>query len=333
MSNIRREQTIEVPGVPKEFQSLAKKDIGILLNIIAAIADAQEKQFLLNKIRVTDCFEDDVDRVLIERSGFTGYVAARNNARAIAKTLWIRAQQGDISFVVIIDAQQIGSWELRNPRFLTTILHELIHVLYEEGHLKRQGEEEYTAYPDTRVRWLNGWATSVLDEYDVDRLVDVLVGRIATNNDGQPCSLRELDEAQGIDWVQWLVDRFNRMPCFIEEKIWQFQTRQMGIDDLATVVIPDIKDLLKLLSHTASRYMGTERWPEIIVQIKETDTSQRFFKEHLDTIIGQLDDAQSPFEESVQIVAHAVEEIFHNCGLSFQTVPEGVYISVDSPSS
>ena len=39
-----------------------------------------------------------------------------------------------------------------------------------------------------------------------------------------------------------------------------------------------------------------------------------------------------PFEESVQIVAHAVEGIFHNCGLSFQTVPEGIYISVDAPS-
>ena len=107
---------------------------------------------------------------------------------------------------------------------------------------------------------------------------------------------------------------------------------QMGIDDLASVVIRDINDLLKLLSHTASRYMGTELWPDIVERIKETDASQRFFKEHLDTILGQLDDAQLPFEESVQIVAHAVEGIFHNSGLKFQTVPEGVYISVDAPS-
>ena len=332
MTNIARESTIEVPGVPVGLQSLAKEDIGILLNAISTIADAQGIQFLLNKIRVTDCFEDDVNRLLNERSGLTGYVAARNNAHAIGKTLWIRSQQGDLSFAVIIDAKQIGSWGLKNPRCLTTVLHELIHVLYEERHFKRLGEEEYTADADTRERLLDGWASSLLDEFDVDRLVNALVGGLATKDDGQPWSLRELDEAQGIDWVQGLLDSLTQTPRLIEEQVWQFQTRQMGIDDLATVVIPDIKDLLKLLSHTASRYMGTELWPDIVERIKETDASQRFFKEHLDTILGQLDDAQLPFEESVQIVAHAVEGIFHNSGLSFQTVPEGVYISVDTPS-
>ena len=140
MANITREHIIEVPGVPVGLQSLAKEDIGILLNAIAAIADAQGIQFLLNKIRVTDCFEDDVNRLLNERSGLTGYVAARNNAHAIGKTLWIRSQQGDLSFVVIIDAKQIGSWGLKNPLCLTTVLHELAHVLYEERHLKRLGE-------------------------------------------------------------------------------------------------------------------------------------------------------------------------------------------------
>ena len=174
MTNIARESTIEVPGVPVGLQSLAKEDIGILLNAVSTIADAQGIQFLLNKIRVTDCFEDDVNRLLNERSGLTGYVAARNNAHAIGKTLWIRSQQGDLSFAVIIDAKQIGSWGLKNPRCLTTVLHELIHVLYEERHFKRLGEEEYTADADTRERWLDGWASSLLDEFDVDRLVNVL---------------------------------------------------------------------------------------------------------------------------------------------------------------
>ncbi len=172
----------------------------------------------------------------------------------------------------------------------------------------------------------------LLDEFDVDRLVDDLVGGLAKKDDGQPWSLRELDEAQGVDWVQGLLNGLHQMPRSIEEKVWQFRIRQMGVDDLTTAVIPHIRDLIRLLSHTASRYMGTELWPNIVEQIKETDASQRFFKEHLDTILGQLDDAQLPFEESVQIVAHAVEGIFHNCGLSFQTVPEGVYISVDTPS-
>ena len=332
MNNIGREHAIEVPGIPAELQSRAKADIGILFNAIAAAADAQGLQFLLNKIRVTDRFEDDVNRLLLERSGLTGYVAARNNAHAIGKTLWVRSQQGDLSFAVIIDAKQIGTWGLNNPRCLTTVLHELIHVLYEERHLKRLGEKEYTADADTRERWLDGWATSLLDEFDVDCLVDALVGGLATKDDGQPWSLRELDEAQGLDWVQGLLDRLNHVPRLVEEKVWEFRTRQIGIDDLATVVIPDIKDLLKLLSHTAARYMRTELWSDVVEQIKETNASQRFFKEYLDTILVQLDDAQLPFEESVQVVAHAVEGIFHNCGLSFQTVPEGVYISVDAPA-
>ena len=70
----------------------------------------------------------------------------------------------------------------------------------------------------------------------------------------------------------------------------------------------------------------------IVEQIKGTEASKRFFKEHLDTIFGQLEDIKSSFEESVQIVAQAVEEIFYNCGLSFKTVPEGVCISVNAPS-
>ena len=332
MSNIVSEHTIEVPGVPAGLQSLAKKDIGILLRAIAGAAHAQGTQFLLNMIRVTDCFEDDVNRLLNERSGLTTYVASRNNAHAIGKTLWMRSELGDIGFAVIIDAKQIGSWSLKNPRCLTTVLHELIHVVYEERHLKRLGEEEYVADADTRERWLDGWATLLLDEFDVDRLVDGLVGEIAKKDDGQPWSLREMDEAQGVDCVQGLLDGLYQMPSSIEEKVRQFRTRQKGIDYLAMAVIPDVKDILRLLSHAASRYAGTESWPNIVERIKKTDASRRFFKENLDTILGQLYDAQLPFEESLQIVARAVERIFQNCGLSFQTVPEGVYIAVDAPS-
>ena len=332
MTNIGQECTIEVPGVRAGLQSFAKKDIGILLRAIAGVAHAQGMQFLLNKILVTDCFEYDVNRLLNERSGLTGYVAVRNNAHAIGKTLWMRSEQGDIGFTVIIDAKQIGPWGLNNPRCLTTLLHELIHVVYEERHLKRLGEEEYVAVADTRERWLDGWATSLLDEFNVDRFVNVLVGVLAKKDDGQSWSLRELDEAQGLDWVTGLLDGLYQMPSSIEEKVWQFQTRQREIDYLTMTVIPDVKDILKLLSHTASRYAGTEPWPNIIEQIKKTDAYRRFFKENLDIILGQLSDARRPFEESVPIVANAVEGIFHNCGLSFQTVPEGVYIAVDAPS-
>ena len=55
----------------------------------------------------------------------------------------------------------------------------MIHVLYEERHLHRLGEEEYVADPDTRERLLDACATLLLDEFDVDRRVDALVGVLA----------------------------------------------------------------------------------------------------------------------------------------------------------
>ena len=100
---------------------------------------------------------------------------SRKNAHAIGKTLWMRSEQGDIGFTVIIDAKQIGPWSLNNPLCLTTVLHELIHVFYEERHLKRLGEEEYVAVANTSERLLDGLATSLLDEFVVDRFVDLVI--------------------------------------------------------------------------------------------------------------------------------------------------------------
>ena len=332
MNNISRDYNIEVPGIPPELQSTATEDIGRLLDAITRVAVKEGDRCRLDKVRITDRFEDDVNRLLNERSGLTEYVAARRNAHAIGKTLWTCSQQGVLGFTVIIDASQIGPWALSNARCLTTLLHEFIHVLREERHIERLGEKEYTADGDTRERWLDGWACLVLDEFDVDRLVDVMVGGFATKEDGQPWSLRELDEAQGLDWVHGLLDGLDRLPRFVDEEVWMFRTRQMGIDDLAVSVIPYIKDLLRLLSHTAARYLGTDLWPDIVERVKGTDASQRFLKEYLDTILAHFDDAQLPLEESLQIVGEAVEGIFHNCGLGFQTVPEGVYISVRESS-
>ncbi len=332
MNNISRDHNIEVPGIPPELQSTAKEDIGRLLDAIRRVADRQGMKFLLDKVRITDQFDDDVNQLLIEHSGLTGYVAARRNAHAIGKTLWTRSGQGDLGFVVIIDASQIGPWAFNNARCLITVLHELIHVLREERHLERLGEEEYTADRVTRERRLDSWACLLLDEFDVDRVVDAMVGRFATKEDGQPWSLRELDEAQGLEWVHGLLDSLNRLPPLVDEEVCRFRTWQIGIDELAISVIPYIKDLLRLLSHTSARYMGTDLWPDIVERIKRTDASQRFMKEHLDTILAHLDDVQSPLEESIKAVGQAVEGIFHNCGLEFRTVPESVYISVNEPS-
>ena len=133
-------------------------------------------------------------------------------------------------------------------------------------------------------------------------------------------------------WVNGLLNGLNRLAQFVDEEVWKFRTWQIGINDLDAAVVPNVKDLLRLLSHTAARYMGTDTWPDIVERIRETEAAQRFMKEHLDTILAHFDDAEPPLEESVEAVGQAVEGVFRNCGLTFQTVPEGVYISVSAPS-
>lgn len=323
---------IEAPGVPRELRARAEEDIGMLADALAGVAERLGGPYVLERVLVTDQFEDDVSRLLQERSGLAGYVAAQSNAHAIGKTLWTRSTQGSIGLVVVIDANHIGPWSLNNARCLTTVLHELTHVLYEARHLKRLGEEEYTAVGDTRERWLDRWAWRLLDEFDVDRTVDAVVRGMAKKDNGDPWSLRELEEAQGVDWAQGLLDGLNRMPQVIDAKVWQFRTWRGEIGDLAAQVIPFVNDLLTLVSHTAAIYLGTEQWLEILKRVKQTEASRRFLKEHLDTILGQFDDTQVPFASSVEIVAKAIEEIFRNCGLGFRTVREGVYIGVEAPA-
>ena len=81
----------------------------------------------------------------------------------------------------------------------------------------------------------------------------------------------------------------------------------MGIDDLATAVIPHIKDLLRLLSHSASRYMGTELWPNIVEQIKDPVRLQRTggFRRH------ELRRIERIIEENQTLLLEAWDERFN----------------------
>ena len=323
---------IELPGIPAKLRRLAEDDIRKLAHPIGSAAEQKKLPFMLRVVRITDSFQDDVNQLLQERAGPTGYVAARDNAHAIGRTLWFRSPDGDLGLAIVIDANKVNPWSLNNPDCLVTVLHELVHVLYEACRLKRLGEEEYIAGNDTAERMLDRWANLLVDEFDVDRQVDRLLQGLARKEDGQPWSLQELKEAQGEDWVQGLLDGLNQMPQVIDDSVWQYRIGQMGIQRLADGVIPYVNDLLTLAVHTASLYIGTDDWQGIEERIKETDSFNRFLKEHLDTILSQLDSSRRPLEESIQIVASAVEGIFQNCGLSFKTVPEGLYIAVGAPS-
>ena len=323
---------VELPGVSPALRHVAERDIRLLADSMAAAAETCGMPFMLKRFRITSSFQDDVNQFLKGRSGLVGYVATRDYVQAIAKTLWFRSEDGDLGIAVFIDADQIGRWNLRDAQCLITVLHELGHVVYEGRHVERLGDEEYTADGYTRERWLDRWASRLLDEFSVDRLVDTQVRGLAAKDDGQPWSLQELDEAQGVDWVNHLLDALTTMPEDVSAMKRRFHTKQIDIEKLAAVMTSSVVDRLIVLSHTAARYMETDGWPEIVERLKRTEGSKRLLREHLDAILGQLAHSQLPFEESVDLVAEAVEGIFRYCGLSFKTLPEGVYISVDAPS-
>lgn len=128
------------------------------------------------------------------------------------------------------------------------------------------------------------------------------------------------------------MDSLDRAPQVVDEEVGRYLAGGTDIQHLADELLPYVNDMITLLAHTASLYMGTDSWPRVLESIKETETSKRFLKEHLDTILGHLEDTRMASEESIQVVASALEEIFRNCGLVFETLQEGLYITVQLPS-
>ncbi len=325
--------SIDVSGIPAEHLSSAKGEISKLIDLAAIVAQKEGKDFLLHSICLTDRFEDEVNLLLQARWDVAPYCARRSHTQAIAKTCWVRNDVGQIRFAVVIDALSVGSCRITNPRFLVTVLHELGHVLREENHLQRLGEEEFTAAATTSERWLTNWAKIIIDEFDVDRLVDSLLGILATSSTGQALSLQNLDEAEGLHWVPALLDALNALPKSIDEAVRGFRTGRATIDDLAGAAIPAVNEVLTLLSHTAARLMSTEHWQDILGEISETEASRRFLRGHLETIVGQLGSREESLEDANTVVSAAIASIFRNCGLRFETVPVGVYIAVDAPAA
>ena len=86
------------------------------------------------------------------------------------------------------------------------------------------------------------------------------------------------------------------------------------------------------MSHTIAIYHRAEHWSTILDLIKSTEGGRRFLRQNLDIIINQLSNRECSVSDAKTAIAIAVEDIFFHCGLGFQTVDEGVYISVQAPA-
>jgi len=58
---------------------------------------------------------------------------------------------------------------------------------------------------------------------------------------------------------------------------------------------------------------------------------RRFLGDYLDSILKQFDGKRTSLPLVLEKISEAIEGIFINCGISFETVNEGVYIRVTEP--
>ena len=326
------EYVLEVPGVPVELQSSVEQGIRNLTDAVRRVADKLDAPFRLQRIHVTDHFQQFINDTFRELSDSPEYVARREEVLAIGKTFPSRLDGRNLGFTIVIDAKHTNELNLQNPHCLKIILHELSHIILESEHLERLGEEEYLAGCDDKERLLKGWAKTLLDEFAVDRLVDVFVRKMVTRSDSEPCSLRSLDENQGLDWISTMLNGFTRMPEVVDERTREFRCREIDFEEFCRSVFPRIKDFLVVLSHTAARYMETHEWEDIHQRIRQTEASRRFLGEYLDVMLEQFDSyTLDEMDTCIRIVADAIERVFERCGIGLNDVPEGLYISVNEP--
>ena len=323
---------ISVAGVGDNSRAKTIADIEQLVNISEKLAYRLSQPFKLAEIIVTDRFQETVNQLEQEMGAGGEYRSVRSDVRAVGTTQKVVLPEGDIQFVVIIDASQMDACDLTSPRFVATLYHELLHVRINSSRVVSEREDETVRNPWSREAWLNGCAETVLDEYDVDREVDAFIGSVCKKPDGSDWSLWELEEAYLMDWVGGLVNGLDRMPSVIDAKIYAYQTGLIAIDDLAEYVIPYVKDLLTLMSHTIAIYDRSDQWPAILDLIRSTEGGRRFLRQNLDIIINQLSNLECSVSDAKTAIAAAVEDIFAHCGLGFQTVDERVYISVQAPA-
>ena len=323
---------ITVNGIAEESLERTTAAIERIVAIAETIACRLSQPFELAEIIVSDRFQEAVSQLELTTGGSGEYSSLRSDVRAVGATRKVVLPNGGTQFVVIIDASQMDVCDLTSPRFIATLYHELVHVRFNSCRAVSERQGVIVSNSWSREHWLDCWAETILDEYDVDCQVDVLVGSVCKKYDGEGWSLWELEEAYLMDWVGGLVKGLNRMPSFIDAKVRAYRTGGTTIDDLIDQVIPYVIDLLTLMSHTLAIYRRSPRLPDILDLIRSTEGGRRFLRQNLEAMVNNLSNPRDSISEAKADIATAVEDVFAHCGLGFQTVDEGVYISVRDPS-
>lgn len=331
MYHMDRHFVVDVSGLPAQFQSTAEKDIRVLATLVTAEAEKLELPFLLNEIKFTKQFSEEVNSLTRNEGHSPEYTACRDNVLAYGMTIQANTKQDVSGFIVLIDANIIDRWNLGDPWCLVAVLHEFGHVVFRSRSLKKLGKDNTTEFEFSKEREFDKLAILLMEEYDVDRFLDMLVGMYCKKDNGEPFSLRELEHVKEVKWIEALVLGLENMPQKIDSAVLKYEEKGISLQSLDRMVVSYVVDLLVLLSHISAMYMKCDTWPDIISRLTKTEAARRFFGNYIETIPDALRNPEYAFDTSVRILAQASEEIIRRCGLTFENAPKGMRIRVSRP--
>jgi hypothetical protein len=314
---------IEVTGVIPARQDEAKQEIA---GYLGAFHRTFSPDVPIMRVTVAEDFEKEVDKTV---SGKTRYSARRQATQAVGRTLY-KPGKDSISFSVVMDGRFVRQWtgDEQATRF-ELFMHEFLHAYLSWNRYKNLGASKFEQ--DTRT--IEGVCLSIAltrDEYIVDSYLDEMCKRVLTDSFNQPLGLHRLNLGRRMDFLAAFMMLLDGMPAIVDANVSAFRKKEKDMQEIWRTLSMYVEELLASFAHLAGSREKEPDWPEITRSIYASPAYERFLTGHLKAIYREwINYFLENYDEAacLETTAHAVREIFHNCGLRFKNVPEGIHIS------
>ena len=123
----------------------------------------------------------------------------------------------------------------------------------------------------------------------------------------------------------------NDMPEFLSSNISDFKNHRKSIEEMWRNICAYVEEIITIFAHLAGSRDGENDWDSITRMISNSEPYEKYLSGHLKKIYTEwinyfLNDYNE--KESLRLIQNEIQEIFHNCGLNFQNVKDGIYITV-----
>jgi hypothetical protein len=320
---------IELKGVAAPKRAEAENEIKEYLAILEKSFSAPEINF--SRIIVAHDFEETVNGLLpvLNKEGYN-YEAKRHAVKAVGKTIRNMTENG-LAFTVVTDGRYIGKWAgNEKPARFEVFFHEFIHAYLDQKRYKSMGAAGFKNDYRTIEGVCFGLAL-IRDEYIVDSYLDVLCRQWVAAGDGAPAGLNELNLKRGINYPDTFIRLVDGLPDFLKVNIAEFKAGNRGMGELWNGLANYIEEILTVFAHLAGSREKEDDWETVKQKISAPEPYKKYlagrlkniYREWINYFLDGYDEAKS-----LQICAGEIREIFHNCGLSFKNVKDGIFIEV-----